>query len=331
MPTAPSLAGRRLRLWGATVGLLVALAAPAGGQELTPPTPNDAHPKESPPASAAPVDPTFKSDLLSRVVDRETILPARWQNREEVLAYEELVLHARRLPADVVGRAARRDLALPVLLGPDTARFRGQVIRLPGSLRMLQQMEPSEGLVGMAEGMTHVYRGWVALDGYKDDLGPVLCAVDFTELPAGLKPNETTDRHVTVDGFFFKVIKYDTREPTPGGVTDKSPDGKVYRLAPLFVARTVQPRAVQAGATESLWAVPAGAVAGAVILSVVAVGAWLVVSWRMKREDAGVRARLRELRPGAFGGESAADAGPAGLSDDEFAERGPFGHTPSAN
>jgi hypothetical protein len=325
---ALSRAGRRLRPCAGIVGLAVLFTTPVRGQELKPATPNDPHPADTPAAKAT-IDPTFKSDLLSRVVDGETILPARWQNREEVLAYEELVLHARRLPTDVVAKAARRDLPLPLLLGPDKARFRGQIVRLRGSLRMLQQMDPSEGLVGMAEGLTHVFRGWLALDGYQDDLGPVLCAVDFTELPAGLKPNVTTDRHATVDGYFFKIIKYDTREPTPGGVTDRSPDGRVYRLAPLFVARTLRPAAAaESGPSESLWTVPAEVIGGTIVLIAAAVGAWFVVSWWMRREDGRVRARLEKLRPGAFETESAAGAGSAG---DDLADRGPFGHTPSAN
>src|SRR5437899_10454012 len=91
-------------------------------------------------------DPTFRSDLLSRVVDGEGMLPARWQNHEEVLAYERLVLHARQFPAGVVSKAVRRDLHLPLLLGPDKPRYRGVVVRLEGSLRLLEPMEPSAGL-----------------------------------------------------------------------------------------------------------------------------------------------------------------------------------------
>jgi hypothetical protein len=311
--------------------VLVATSLPAQDPPLTPPTPNDQHPVEIP-ATPRPVDPTFKSDLLSRVVDGEGILPARWQNREEVLAYEELVLHARRLPPDVLTKAARRDIPLPLLLGPDKGRYRGVVVHLEGSLRMLQQMELSEGLVGMADGLTSVYRGWLALDGYKDDLGPVLCAVDFTELPAGLKPSATIDRRVSVNAFFFKVIKYDTREPTPGGVTDKSPDGKVHRLAPLFIARSVHVRPAEASvANDNVWSVPGAVVIGSILLVAAAAGAWFAVSWWSRREDAQVRARLQQLRPGAFGGESAADAGTAGIAGNDFTDRGPFGHSPSAN
>jgi hypothetical protein len=316
----------------AALGLVVVLAGSIGAQDppLRPATPNDPHPPEAPVAPGSP-DPTFKSDLLSRVVDAETILPARWQNHEEVLAYERLVLHARQFRADVLAKAARRDVQLPLLLGPDKARYRGALIRMSGSLRMLQQMDLSEGLVGMSEGLSHVYRGWIALDDYKDDLGPVLCAVDFTELPSGLKPAASVDRRVTVAGFFFKVIKYDTREPAPGGVTDKSPDGKVYRLAPLFVARTVHAQAAEPGAGESMWAVPAAVVIGTILLIAAAAGAWLVVSWWSRREDAQVRARLDQLRAGAFGVESAVDSDPAAVAGDNLDNGEPFGRSPSAN
>ena len=160
-------------------------------------------------------------------------------------------------------------------------------------------MELSAGLTGMAEGLTNVYRGWIALDRYKDDLGPVLCAVDFTELPSGLTPANAADRHVGVDGYFFKVMKYDTREPTPDGVSDHSPAGRVARLAPLFVAKTVQPRAVAVERSSNLWEVPAAVVAGVVVLVIAAAGAWLAVSWWLRREDSHVRARLQQMRLGA--------------------------------
>ncbi len=265
------------------VGIGLALAATGRGQET---------------------DPTFKTDLFDRVVDGEGMLPARWQNREEVLAYETLVLHARQFSAETLSKAARRDVRLPLLLGPDKARYRGVLIHLEGSLRLLEPMELSAGLTGMAEGLTNVYRGWIALDGYQDDLGPVLCAVDFTELPAGLTPANAADRHVGVDGFFFKVMKYDTREPAPGGVSEHAPGGRMARLAPLFVAKTIQPRAEAAQSAASPWELPAAVVVGVILLAAAAVAAWIAVSWWLRREDARVRARLRQMRPGAFGGET---------------------------
>jgi hypothetical protein len=271
--------------------------------------------------------PDFKSDLLNRVVDAEGMLPARWQNREEVLAYEALILHARQFSAEVLSKSANRDLRLTLLLGPDKARYRGQLLHLEGSLRLLERMNVSAGLVGMAEGLEHVWRAWIALDGYEDDLGPVLCAVDFTERQAGLTPTNAVDRRVAVDGFFFKLMKYDTREFAPGGVTEKSPAGKVARLAPLFVARTIRVQAPPASNAVG-WEMPAAAVTGSVLFVVIAATAWVGVAWWLRRGDARVRTRLQQLRPGAFAAESAADAG---LDVDQNAGRGPFGHSPSAN
>jgi hypothetical protein len=272
-------------------------------------------------------DPTFKSDLLDRVVDGEGMLPARWQNREEVLAYEKLVLHARQFSSEQLVKTANRDLRLTLLLGPDKAQYRGQLVYLKGSIRLLERMNLSAGLTGMADGLEHVWRGWIALDGYRDDLGPVLCAVDFTDRPDGLTPTNAVDRHVTADAFFFKVMKYDTREPAPGGVTDQSPAGKVARLAPLFVARTLRVGAPAAPSAVG-WQMPAAAVTGSVLFVVIAAVCWVGVSWWMRRGDARVRARLQQLRPGAFTADSAADAG---LDGDRPEDRGPFGHSPSAN
>src|SRR5215207_2336535 len=140
MAPVPSTAGRRLLAATVGLGLGVLFAGSIRAQDppLTPATPNDPHPPE-PPVAHPPgsPDPTFKSDLLSRVVDGETTLPARWQNHEEVLAYERLVLHARQFPPDALTNAARRDLQLQLLLGPDKARYRGALVHLSGSLRMV--------------------------------------------------------------------------------------------------------------------------------------------------------------------------------------------------
>jgi hypothetical protein len=329
--------GRKVSLAGASgsrrwaLAVVLAAVGPATAQQRSEFSPPEA--QITPPAGTT--DPAFKSDLLSRVVDGEVLLPERWRNREEALAYEQLVLHARQFAPDVLAKAARRDLKLPLLLGPDRGQFRGALVHLEGSLRLLEEMAPSAGLVGMSEGLTHVYRGWIALDGYKDDLGNVLCIVDFTDLPAAIKPtapgSTTHDTpHVAVDGYFFKIARYETRELAPAGVTDKSPTGFVYRLAPLFVARTVRPDApaTAAGGGASLWETPGAVLMGTVVLVFVAVGAWFVVRWWLHRDDANVRARLRTLRPGAFPGESA--DGAEFVPPDE-ADRGPFDHSPSAN
>jgi len=315
-----------VRFAAALVVVLAAIAGPAAGQQRSEFSPPEA--QLTPPAGTP--DPAFKSDLLTRVVDGEVLLPERWRNREETLAYEQLVLHARQFSPDVLAKASRRDLKLPLLLGPDRGQFRGALVHLEGSLRMLEEMAPSAGLVGMSEGLTHVYRGWIALDGYKDDLGNVLCIVDFTDLPAGIKPAAKVDTHIAVDGYFFKVARYETRELAPAGVSEKSPNGFVYRLAPLFVARTVRPDApaAAAGSGASLWETPGAVLMGTVILVVVAAGAWFVVRGWLHRDDANVRARLRALRPGAFPGES---AGGAEFVPPDEADRGPFDHSPSAN
>lgn len=323
--------GLSMRRCVGMIGLVLVLAAvPSRGAGQAP---TDTDPQDGPVTASAPPSPLFTSDLLERVVDGENLLPTRWQNREEVLAYEKLILHARQIPNDVLAGAARRDLRLNLLFGPDKSQFRGTLIHLKGSLRLLEQMELSEGLKEMSPGLTKVYRGWIALDGYrdKDNVGNVLCIVDFTELPPGLNPGDKADVHVGVDAYFFKIAKYETREPSPGGVTDRSPDGRVMRLAPLFIARTVHPAVPAAVPGGSIWAVPEAVVLGTIVLAFLAAGTWFVVSWWLGRQDARVRARLKELRPGAFSPGSATNAVPNELVEPEIRGPDPFGHSPSVN
>ena len=86
---------------------------------------------------AAEPNPLFKSELLDSVADDEP-LPALWLNREEVLAFDRLILHARQMPADVLRRAARRDRTFADLYGPERGKHRGELIHIDGRLRLLR-------------------------------------------------------------------------------------------------------------------------------------------------------------------------------------------------
>src|SRR5436190_17089915 len=85
-------------------------------------------------------DLTFKSELLDSVAD-DAPLPALWLNREEVLAFDRLVLHARQITADILRGAARRDRTFANLYGPERAKYRGELIHLDGRLRLLRRLD----------------------------------------------------------------------------------------------------------------------------------------------------------------------------------------------
>src|SRR5436190_21574165 len=78
-------------------------------------------------------DLTFKSELLDHVA-ADAPLPALWLNREEVLAFDKLVLHARQANADIMRQSARHDLTFANLFGEERARHRGQLVHREGKL-----------------------------------------------------------------------------------------------------------------------------------------------------------------------------------------------------
>jgi hypothetical protein len=251
--------------------------------------------------------------LLNGIAD-DAPLPALWLNREEVLAFDKLVLHAREMPADVLRRAARRDVTFADLFGPDRAKYRGQLVHVAGRLKLLRRLDLPASLEDLAEGLKELYEGWV-LDPHTDAF---YCVV-VSELPAGLKPAEDVDRPVECAAFFFKRYEYETRERAAGG-------GNVRRLAPLLIGRTIVPKA-QPVAGSSLWAIPGAVLVGTFTLVALALGVGVGVVWWFRREDRRVRARLRQTRVGELTpGEGAAALGPPPV-----AERGPFGSEPSEN
>src|SRR5262249_58637467 len=104
--------------------------------------------------------PTFRSELLNDIAD-DTRPPPLWLNREELLAYDKLVLHAREMPADVLRRAARRDVTFADLFGEERGKYRGQLVHIEGRLKLLRRLDLHSTLQGMADGLNELYEGWI--------------------------------------------------------------------------------------------------------------------------------------------------------------------------
>src|SRR4051794_39514169 len=100
----------------------------------------DGQPPEEPRPVAAP-DLKFVSETLRAVEDDAPIRGAA-DNRDEALAYDLLVLHARQMPADILKKAARRELTFAHLFGAERAKYRGELVHVAGRLRLLRWMEP---------------------------------------------------------------------------------------------------------------------------------------------------------------------------------------------
>jgi hypothetical protein len=254
-------------------------------------------------------DPTFRSELLTNIAD-DTRLPPLWLNREELLAYDKLVLHAREMPSDLLRRAARRDVTFADLFGEERGKYRGQLIHIDGRLKLLRRLDLPSTLEGLADGLNELYEGWIL-----DRPSEAHYCVVVSELPPDLKPAEEMDRPVECNAYFFKRYEYPTRERANGG-------GNVRRLAPLLIGKTIRPKA-QPAAGASLWVLPAGVLAGTIGLVALGLGVGVAVVWWFRREDRRIRARLRQARPDPAVG---ADADLPWLAD-----RGPMDIRPSGN
>ena len=260
--------------------------------------------------TASQPDPTFRSELLNNIAD-DMPLPPLWLNREELLAYDKVVLLAREMPADVLRRAARRDVTFADLFGEERGKYRGQLVHIEGRLKLLRRLDLPSTLEGMADGLNELYEGWIL-----DRPSEAHYCVVVSELPPDLKPAEEMDRPVECNAYFFKRYAYETRERTEGG-------GYVRRLAPLLIGRTILPKA-QPPAGASLWALPAGVLAGTIGLVALGLGVGVAVVWWFRREDRRIRARLRQARPGATAERADADL-------PWLADRGPMDIRPSGN
>jgi hypothetical protein len=231
------------------------------------------------PANDAPaVNPKFTNESLRFVEDDAPVRNAT-QNRDEALAYDLLLLHARRMPTDVLRTAARRDLTFAHLFGPERWKYRGELVHVEGRLRLLRRYDPPESLPDDPDKITDLYEGWVFIEEYGQNPFCVVASV----LPDGLKPAEKLDVPVEVDAYFFKRYLYGAR------------DGR--RLAPLLIGKTIiaKPGPVETS-ENAVWAVPGAAVAGTFVLIGVTAAVGVAVVWWFRRSDRAVRARLAELR-----------------------------------
>lgn len=258
--------GTKSYSWLAMLGTLFAVSA-ARAQ----------HDADEKPSAAAPANPEFTSDLLRFVEDNLPVQNAS-QNRFEAQCYEQMLLHARRLPADLLRQRASSRVNFAHLFGDDRARYRGKLVHISGRLRMLRQFELPETLAGLDTGLMALYEAWI----FDDHFGDNPYCVIFSELPAGVQPGESLNRAVEADAFFFKRYRYAAK------------DG--WRDAPLLIGRSIRlDSEPPARSSSSIWELPAktmGLVVTAVAAALAACGGLV---WWFRRADRRTRRELNSI------------------------------------
>lgn len=257
------------------------------------------------PPSHPPIEPppTPKSNSINkkllRFVEDDAPVRGETENRDEANAFDYTVKFARDVSIDDLRQSARRDVTFAQMLGPDAANYRGEVVHVEGRLKRIRDIGPTSAM--KAEGIEHLYEGWIFSEIYREYAYCVL----FTELPSGLQVAEQLDRRVTFDGFFFKIYRFGA--------------GDGVRKAPLLIGRTLSVLSVPTKTSlldEMSLALP-------YVLTVLAVVVGLgggVVLW-LRASDHRTRAKIDQAR-----GKNQEIPTP-----DVFHDPNPFDGSPSVN
>jgi hypothetical protein len=199
----------------------------------------------------------------------------------EERAYDEVLRHARQFSTAELEQHARRDLAIKDLYTNGRASYKLDLIFVEGWLKSLRKAEPTKLL--RESGVTELYEAWIFPSGGID---PV--CVFVTELPPGLTPQaelkQPVDRFVSVGGYFFKLLRYESNQPSKDKLGEHT-----TRRAPVLMARslTVKDEPTSAGAAWRQTFLPL-VVAGVGAVACAIFG----LSWYFRRGDALVRREI---------------------------------------
>lgn len=243
-------------------------------------------PQLTPPADVtSPPDPCAETRIDTdrlhfRYVRDDAPVQHEEQNQQEFEAYNEILAFAHGLPVEKLERCANRDVTFADLVRDVRKDYQFKLLYFEGRLKRLRKLEPTKALA--EKGVKTLYEGWMFPANGSDPM-----CVLATELPAGLGPSVEypTPKPVTVAGYSFKLIRYESAEPDP-----KHPGQGRIRRAPLLMAhsfRVLPEEDVDAGKAWRTGFVPGilGLVGG---ISAVALG----LTWWFRRGDRRVRTEL---------------------------------------
>ena len=185
------------------------------------------------PDPAVEPNPYFTSDLLRYVEDKLPVQSPS-QNRYEARCYEQMFLHARRLPADLLRRAATTRIKFAQMFGEDRARYRGALVHVEGRLRTAAAVRAARPAQGLDAGLSRHVRGVDIRRGIRRE--PVLRRFQRNVRRAEARRDDRIEC-VETDAFFFKRYRYSAK------------DGS--RDAPFLIAKEIRAIAPAAGRTAS--------------------------------------------------------------------------------
>jgi hypothetical protein len=217
-------------------------------------------------------------------VDDDRPVRSEDENPDEFLAYNDILLHAHRLPAADLEKHASRDVTFADLVAKTRTDYQFKLLYFEGRLKRLRRLEPTKPL--KEAGVKNLYEGWM----FPRDGDQPMCVLT-TELPPGLEPSleYKPAKPVTVAGYSFKLIRYESAEKSAHDPTQQR-----VRQAPLLMAHsfTLVPQPDADGGKPWRSAFLPGMLAMMAVIGAVVVGLTL---W-FRRGDRTVRRELDERR-----------------------------------
>jgi hypothetical protein len=254
-----------------------------------------------PPGPDPQIPPALDRQLrIFRRIENDTWVARSSDRWEEAVAYNRVLLHARRWSTQELEEFARRDLRFADLyfdghreLSDGRRDFRGsrsyllELVRLEGRLVMLRSFAATRKL--QQAGIDTLYEGWLIPQ--NEPRGNPVCLV-FTELPEGMEAGGRTNYWVSFAGYYFKLMRYESAERS---VDD--PSRFVVKRAPLLLGRSVILRPDPEAASPVSWAA-FSRTATVVIVGLVLIA--LGLTWWYRREDRRIRDEIAQQQRNPF-------------------------------
>ena len=208
--------------------------------------------------------------------------PNQW---EEGAAWARAVLHARKFSAAELEAAAQPDVTFADLFQDSSrADYQYRLVTVRGRAVRIRRFEAPKRL--QDAGIQYCYEAWVVPD--NEPRGNPVCVV-LTELPEGVEPATRMSLPVTVAGYSFKRIRYES-----GEASAKEPSKNLWKAAPLLIGRGLTVVGDPTADGPNVWVrgfIPV--IVGGVVL--MAGGAYLLSRW-FRAGDQRARAEFEAAR-----------------------------------
>ena len=237
---------------------------------------------------AAQVPPRLRLDSDRLQFDRvrfDAPIASEDTNRDEYNAYCDTLLHARQFSTDELIAGGNRFVTFRDLLDKQSGRgWQYELLTLRLNLKKCRPFPAPRPLA--EQGVPTLYECWL----FVPPTDNAVCVV-VSELPPGVEPelNYPVARPVTVAGYFFKLIHYESQERDP-----ERAGNFLTRRGPLLLGKSFELVAEPPAPPADPWG---GVLIPVILGSLVLLGLTaLGVTWFFRSGDRAVRAELAARR-----------------------------------